>query len=81
MIITSQCQVVKWYELFDEGYIYDAVMDRLTASNYRYELKRRSMREKLSLKISLENELVLAKRALAPREAEKRIEGTRKAKN
>ena len=49
MIITSQCPVDKWYELFDEGYIADAVMDRLTARSYRYELKGRSMREKRSL--------------------------------
>lgn len=49
MIITSQCPVDKWYELFNEAYVADAVMDRLTARSYRYELKGRSMREKRSL--------------------------------
>ena len=38
-IITSQLPVSSWYEYINESTIADAIMDRLSASAHRYELK------------------------------------------
>ncbi|MDD3744564.1 MAG: hypothetical protein PHX54_13150, partial [Lentimicrobiaceae bacterium] len=36
---TSQLPVASWYEYINESTIADAIMDRLSASAHRYELK------------------------------------------
>lgn len=38
-IITSQLPAASWYEYINESTIADAIMDRLSASAHRYELK------------------------------------------
>ena len=45
-IITSQLPVASWYEYINESTIADAIMDRLSASAHRYELKGESMRKR-----------------------------------
>jgi len=45
-IITSQLPVANWYEYINESTIADAIMDRLSASAHRYELKGESMRKR-----------------------------------
>jgi DNA replication protein DnaC len=45
-IITSQLPVSSWYEYINESTIADAIMDRLSASAHRYELKGPSMRKR-----------------------------------
>jgi DNA replication protein DnaC len=45
-MITSQLPVAKWYDYINEPTIADAVMDRLTASAHRIELKGESLRRK-----------------------------------
>jgi DNA replication protein DnaC len=45
-IIASQLPVANWYDIFNEGGIADAVLDRLVHSSYRIELKGESLRKK-----------------------------------
>jgi DNA replication protein DnaC len=45
-IIASQLPVSNWYDVFNEGGIADAVLDRLVHSSYRIELKGESLRKK-----------------------------------
>lgn len=45
-LITSQLPVAKWYDYINEPTIADAIMDRLTASAHRIELKGESLRRK-----------------------------------
>lgn len=45
-IITSQLPVGSWYEYINESTIADAIMDRLSASAHRFDLKGESMRKK-----------------------------------
>lgn len=46
VIITSQLPVDAWYDYIDEPTLADAIMDRLTASAHRLELKGKSLRTK-----------------------------------
>ena len=46
-IITSQLPVGSWYEYINESTIADAIMDRLSASAHRFELKGESMRKRI----------------------------------
>jgi DNA replication protein DnaC len=46
IIITSQLPVAKWYEYINDPTLADAIMDRLTASANRIELKGESRRRK-----------------------------------
>lgn len=45
-IITSQLPVANWYEYINESTIADAIMDRLSGSAHRFELKGESLRKK-----------------------------------
>jgi DNA replication protein DnaC len=45
-IITSQLPVSKWYQYINEPTLADAIMDRLSGSAHRFELKGESMRKK-----------------------------------
>ena len=45
-IITSQLPVGSWYEYINESTIADAIMDRLSASAHRFELKGESLRKR-----------------------------------
>ena len=45
-IITSQLPVNKWYQYINEPTLADAIMDRLSGSAHRFELKGASMRKK-----------------------------------
>jgi DNA replication protein DnaC len=45
-IITSQLPVSKWYEYIGDSTIADAIMDRLSVSAHRFELKGASLRNK-----------------------------------
>jgi DNA replication protein DnaC len=45
-IITSQLPVNKWYQFINEPTLADAIMDRLSGSAHRFELKGESMRKK-----------------------------------
>lgn len=45
-IITSQLPVKSWYQYLDEPTLADAIMDRLSASAHRIELKGESLRKK-----------------------------------
>ena len=44
-LITSQLPVNKWYDYIGESTIADAIMDRLTANAYRFEIKGESLRK------------------------------------
>jgi DNA replication protein DnaC len=44
VIITSQLPIAKWYEYLNEPTLADAIMDRLSASAHRIELKGDSLR-------------------------------------
>lgn len=46
-IISSQLPVAKWYDVFAEETIADAILDRLIHTSYRIELKGESLRNKL----------------------------------
>lgn len=46
IIITSQLPIAKWYEHINDPTLADAIMDRLTASALRIELKGESLRRK-----------------------------------
>lgn len=46
MIITSQLPVSDWYEYIGESTIADAIMDRLSGSGHRFDLKGASLRKK-----------------------------------
>lgn len=46
IIITSQIPMENWHELFGEGTIADAIMDRLIHSSHRLNLKGESLRRK-----------------------------------
>lgn len=46
IIITSQLPINKWYEYINDATLADAIMDRLTASSMRIELKGESRRRK-----------------------------------
>jgi DNA replication protein DnaC len=46
LIITSQIPIANWHELFGEGTIADAIMDRLIHSSHRLNLKGDSLRKK-----------------------------------
>lgn len=46
IIITSQIPMANWHELFGEGTIADAIMDRLIHSSHRLNLKGESLRRK-----------------------------------
>lgn len=48
IIITSQLPVSKWYEYINDPTLADAIMDRMTATATRIELKGESMRRKKS---------------------------------
>ena len=45
-IITSQLPVGSWYEYINESTIADAIMDRLSASAHRFDLKGESLRKR-----------------------------------
>lgn len=45
-IITSQLPVGKWYQYLNEPTLADAIMDRLSVSHHRFELKGESLRKK-----------------------------------
>ena len=45
-IITSQLPVAKWYQYINEPTLADAIMDRLSGSAHRFELKGESLRIK-----------------------------------
>ena len=45
-IITSQLPVAKWYQYINEPTLADAIMDRLSGSAHRFELKGESLRKK-----------------------------------
>jgi len=45
-IIASQLPVAKWYEVIGESTVADAILDRLTHTAHRIELKGRSLRTK-----------------------------------
>lgn len=45
-IITSQLPVNKWHQFINEPTLADAIMDRLSGSAHRFELKGESMRKK-----------------------------------
>ena len=45
-IITSQLPVAKWYELFEDSTIADALMDRILHQAIRIDLKGESLRKK-----------------------------------
>ena len=45
-IITSQLPVTKWYETIMEPTLADAIMDRLSASAHKIELKGESLRKR-----------------------------------
>jgi len=45
-IITSQLPVNKWYQYINEPTMADAIMDRLSGSAHRFELKGESLRKK-----------------------------------
>jgi DNA replication protein DnaC len=44
-IITSQLPVGKWYQYLNEPTLADAIMDRLSVSHHRFELKGESLRK------------------------------------
>jgi len=44
-LITSQLPVNKWYDYIGESTIADAIMDRLTANAFRFEIKGESLRK------------------------------------
>jgi DNA replication protein DnaC len=46
IIITSQLPLAKWYDYINEPTLADAILDRLTASAHRIELKGESLRRK-----------------------------------
>jgi DNA replication protein DnaC len=46
-IITSQLPVANWYEYIGESTIADAIMDRLSGSAHRFDLKGESLRRKI----------------------------------
>lgn len=46
IIITSQLPVAKWYQYINEPTLADAIMDRLSGSAHRFELKGESLRRK-----------------------------------
>ena len=48
-VIAAQPPVSKWFELFEDATIADAVMDRLVYSSYRFELHGPSMRRRYGL--------------------------------
>jgi DNA replication protein DnaC len=45
-IITSQLPVGKWYQYLNEPTLADAIMDRLSVSQHKFELKGESLRKK-----------------------------------
>ena len=45
-IISSQLPVAKWYEVIGESTVADAILDRMTHTAHRIELKGQSMRKK-----------------------------------
>jgi DNA replication protein DnaC len=45
-IFSAQAPVAKWHELFEDGTVADAVLDRIVHNSYRFELRGRSMRAK-----------------------------------
>ena len=45
-IIASQLPVAKWFDLFKEETIADAILDRIVHSSHRFELKGESLRKK-----------------------------------
>jgi len=45
-IIASQLPVSKWFDLFKEETIADAILDRIVHSSHRFELKGESLRKK-----------------------------------
>lgn len=49
-IITSQLPVSKWHQYINEPTLADAIMDRLSGSAHRFELKGESMRKKTTEK-------------------------------
>lgn len=46
IIIASQLPIASWYEYINQSTIADAIMDRLTSSAHRIELKGKSLRKK-----------------------------------
>jgi len=45
-LISSQLPVAKWYEIFEDGTIADALMDRLLHNTIRIDMKGESLRKK-----------------------------------
>lgn len=45
-MISSQLPVAKWYEIFEDGTIADALMDRLLHHTIRIDMKGESLRKK-----------------------------------
>ncbi|WP_369411601.1 ATP-binding protein [Longitalea luteola] len=46
IMITPQLPVKEWHPYIGEPTIADAIMDRLTATNHRFDLKGESLRKK-----------------------------------
>jgi DNA replication protein DnaC len=46
-IVTSQLPVANWYDIFGEGTIADAILDRLVHTSYRIEFNGENLRKKL----------------------------------
>ena len=49
-IITSQLPVSKWHQYINEPTLADAIMDRLSGSAHRFDLKGESLRKKTNQK-------------------------------
>ncbi len=49
-IIAAQLPIEQWYAYINEGYVADAIMDRVTNLSYKIELKGPSLRENYELK-------------------------------
>lgn len=47
MLVSSQLPVAKWYELFEDSTIADAIMDRILHQAIRIDLKGESLRKKM----------------------------------
>ena len=55
-VIAAQPPVSKWFELFEDATVADAIMDRLVFSSYRFELQGPTMRRRYGLRVEDVNE-------------------------
>jgi len=46
-IFSAQVPVAKWHELFEDGTVADAILDRIVHNSHRFELRGQSLRAKL----------------------------------